>query len=307
MTGQPVTARPHPMMWHDIEGPDVLSPGAGPEDDGTCAIPGLETPQLLFDLPPAVARFARAQLAEGDPVARAEARDMLARALEGLRRCAAGGPPTVISLDRVGADALVLVDDALGEGEVAILISGTVEYQIQETLFPGLWSIRTQTALGEPIDRQLETGPVPSVVLAAATELTAERFVLPGPGSVAAGEGLMNALPLLVEIDARMQQAQPGTPNHVISLTNLPMSEADLKLLGRTIGGGEITARTRGYGATRVTSTRARHVWQVEYLNSMGQVILDTIELGGPPGSMLAAREDFEDSAERLVELLELA
>jgi hydrogenase-1 operon protein HyaF len=36
----------------------------------------------------------------------------------------------------------------------------------------------------------------------------------------------------------------------------------------------------------------------------MGSVILDTLEVGGVPVAVLAAREDFEDSAVRLAEIL---
>jgi hydrogenase-1 operon protein HyaF len=120
-------------------------------------------------------------------------------------------------------------------------------------------------------------------------------------------EGLMNIMPLLAELDDRMASLRPGMTNHVISLTNLPMTDGDLTLLGRTIGGGAIMAHTKGYGATRITATRARGVWQVEYLNAMGTVILDTLEVGGPPVALVAGQEDFEDSAERLAELLEVA
>jgi hydrogenase-1 operon protein HyaF len=37
----------------------------------------------------------------------------------------------------------------------------------------------------------------------------------------------------------------------------------------------------------------------------MGNVILDTLEVGGVPVSVLAAREDFQDSVERLGEILQ--
>ena len=51
-------------------------------------------------------------------------------------------------------------------------------------------------------------------------------------------------------------------------------------------------------------ATGLRHVWAVQYVNGMGNVILDTLEVGGVPVSVLAAKEDFEDSAERLAEIL---
>ena len=51
--------------------------------------------------------------------------------------------------------------------------------------------------------------------------------------------------------------------------------------------------------------TGLRHVWAVQYINSMGAVILDTLEVGSVPVAVLAAPEDFEDSAERLAEILQ--
>jgi hydrogenase-1 operon protein HyaF len=63
--------------------------------------------------------------------------------------------------------------------------------------------------------------------------------------------------------------------------------------------------RSGGYGSSRVFATGLRHVWAVQYVNGMGSVILDTLEVGGVPVSVLAAREDFEDSSERLAEVLE--
>jgi hydrogenase-1 operon protein HyaF len=54
-----------------------------------------------------------------------------------------------------------------------------------------------------------------------------------------------------------------------------------------------------------VFATGLRHVWAVQYVNGMGSVILDTLEVGGVPVSVLAAKEDFEDSAERLAEILQ--
>jgi hydrogenase-1 operon protein HyaF len=169
-----------------------------------------------------------------------------------------------------------------------------------------LWDVRTFSSDGAVLDRHLEVGPIPLVVEAAARDLTVERYIMPKPEDHA-GQELMNVMPLLFEIDARMQDLRPSVTNHVISLTNLPMTDGDLALLGKTIGGGEIRAFSKGYGATRITSTRARGVWQVEYLNAMGTVILDTIEIGGPPAALLAAQEDFEDSCERLIELLEVS
>ena len=76
-------------------------------------------------------------------------------------------------------------------------------------------------------------------------------------------------------------------------------------MLTSVLGQIPLVIRSGGYGSSRVFATGLKHVWAVQYINSMGNVILDTLEIGGVPVSVLAAREDFEDSAERLGEILE--
>jgi hypothetical protein len=52
-------------------------------------------------------------------------------------------------------------------------------------------------------------------------------------------------------------------------------------------------------------ATAFHRVWAVQYLNSMGAVILDTVEIGDVPTAACAAKEDFEDSAIRLRHILQ--
>mgnify|MGYP000724044400 FL=1 len=59
---------------------------------------------------------------------------------------------------------------------------------------------------------------------------------------------------------------------------------------------------SRGYGNCRITSTRLRNTWWVQYFNSMDHLILNTIEVTSVPEVALAAPEDFADSVERLAE-----
>ena len=60
-----------------------------------------------------------------------------------------------------------------------------------------------------------------------------------------------------------------------------------------------------GFGNCKLMATTVRHVWAVQYLNAMGNTILDTLEIGRIPDAALAAPEDFEDSARRLDQILE--
>jgi hydrogenase-1 operon protein HyaF len=47
------------------------------------------------------------------------------------------------------------------------------------------------------------------------------------------------------------------------------------------------------------------HCWRVVYYNSQDVVILNTVEIGDLPEVAQAAREDLEDSHERLAEVLQ--
>ncbi len=115
----------------------------------------------------------------------------------------------------------------------------------------------------------------------------------------------MNAPSLLHELQERSARYQPGAENHVINFTLLPLTDVDSQVLTAVLGQIPLVIRSGGYGSSRVFATGLRHVWAVQYVNGMGNVILDTLEVGGVPVSVLAAREDFEDSAERLAEILE--
>jgi hydrogenase-1 operon protein HyaF len=83
------------------------------------------------------------------------------------------------------------------------------------------------------------------------------------------------------------------------------MNEVDMAFLKQTLNLGPVQAVSRGYGTCRVTLAGQRHVWSVQYLNAMDIIILDTLEVGDVPVSLCAADEDFQDSAERLGEILE--
>jgi hydrogenase-1 operon protein HyaF len=97
----------------------------------------------------------------------------------------------------------------------------------------------------------------------------------------------------------------PDVDNHVVSLSLLPLNEADSVCLARALGAGPITAESRGYGVCRVTATARRRIWAVQYFNVMDTLILDTLEVGGVPTSLIAAPTDLEDSGGRLSELLD--
>jgi hydrogenase-1 operon protein HyaF len=83
------------------------------------------------------------------------------------------------------------------------------------------------------------------------------------------------------------------------------MSPVDMTFLQESVGNGPIQLTSRGYGTCRVLATGVRNVWSVQFFNAMDTIILDTLEVGGVPAVARAADEDFEDSAERLQEIIE--
>jgi hydrogenase-1 operon protein HyaF len=115
----------------------------------------------------------------------------------------------------------------------------------------------------------------------------------------------MNAESLLKEIRARAREFTPGQTPHVINMSLLPVSPEDVAFVNRSLGTGPVTMLSRGYGRCRITATRVRKVWLVQYFNLMDTLILNTIEITGMPEVAVAAPDDIEDTARRLEELAE--
>ena len=112
--------------------------------------------------------------------------------------------------------------------------------------------------------------------------------------------GLMNALPVLSEIGAKMQQL--GETAHVINFSLLPMNPDDMRYLDQALGQGNSGVFSRGYGKCRVMSTMLQNVWRVQYFNGMNSILLDTVEITRIPEVALASDDDLVDSLERLEE-----
>ncbi|SCB30971.1 hydrogenase-1 operon protein HyaF [Bradyrhizobium shewense] len=191
-----------------------------------------------------------------------------------------------------------LIGEVLGEGEVAGVVAlpdGSLA-QIRESVLAGIWRVRIG---GEPAHEYLEVGAIPQIVRRAATDLTSADLAIG-----AAPDGAMNVQPVLAEIRERARVWRFGMRAHVINLTSLPMSVIDLTFLQQSMGNGPVQLIFRGYGTCRVQATRIRNVWSVQFFNSTDNIILDTLEVGSVPIVALAADEDFQDSAERMQEII---
>lgn len=278
-------SRANPMIWENEEQPQGVFINAG--DDDALALLGIPAMQL-----PPLARL---------PVDFEPGPQLLDR-LEQLRqaiRDAATGRHSDQRIDMAELDqqSRQALQEMLGEGEVSgeVALDG-VTYTITESVLTGIWRIS-----GSDATEWLEVALVPAVITRAADSLRPAPVALPP-----ALPGLMNGLPVLAEINEHAANWQEGSaPNRVLNFSLLPMSPQDQALLIDVLGRADLVLNSGGYGNCRVMATRVRHVWAVQYVNGMGHTILDTIEIGRVPDAAVAAREDFEDSAERLDEILE--
>lgn len=277
------TTRPFPI-------PVVtLGPGSQPES---------EAPEFL-PMPHDMSVYQAPALPEPEAFAgRTGALTALHAALDALQQALAGEPVEAIELGTLNAADRTLLNQVLGEGEVAAQVQGRDGIQAQESVFAGVWRV-LQMADGVVVHDTLEIGAFPQAVAAA----SAGTLVPPLPAPLP--DGVMNAPAILEELRDRARTCQPGQPSHVMNLTLLPLTPADSELLQGQLGEGRVQVLSRGYGNCRIVDTRCRNVWRVTYFNSTDIIILDTLEVGGMPEVACAAREDLACSAERLAEVLQ--
>lgn len=224
---------------------------------------------------------------------------VLHQALGAVQRHLAGEVVAPIDLGALSAADLALVNQVLGEGEVAAQVTGSDGIQAQESVFAGVWRVLHLAHDGVVRDT-LEVGTFP---LAIAQAAHSEGRPLP-PLPAIAPPGTMNAPAVLEELRDRSRTWRPGQAAHVVNLSLLPLTPGDSEYFEQQLGRGRVMVLSRGYGNCRVVDTRAAGIWRVTYFNSQDMIILDTLEVGSVPEVACAARQDLEDSAERLGEVL---
>lgn len=269
----------------------AFGPGSQPEDETLDFLP-MPRAMHTFDAP----RLPEPQ----DFTTHPGAIGALRVALDALQRSLAGAGTAPIDLHQLSTDDRALINQVLGEGEVAAQVAGPLALRAQESVYAGLW--RVLVLDGEsPVRDTLEIGPFPRGIAQAASERAQAMLPLPAPLPA----GTMNAPAVLEELRERAAAWQPGTPAHVVNLSLLPVTPGDSELFEAVLGRGPVAILSRGYGNCRIVSTGVRDIWRVTYFNSQDMIILDTLEVGGVPEVACAAREDLEDSAERLTEVLQ--
>ncbi|MCG2575589.1 hydrogenase expression/formation protein [Dechloromonas sp. XY25] len=280
----PSTMRPFPIS--------VVAMGPGSQ--------GEEAPDYL-PMPKGMDTFHQPRLPDNaSPEAIAQAARLLGLFLEGASQAGMAGGAR---LDLLGLEAGVrdVINQSMGFGEVSAFTTAPEHWRVQETAFAGIWRVLKVADDGAMIVDRLETGAIPEVLTDAMQRTAAGE--LPAPDYPA---GCMNAQALVEEIRMQAAAYRAGQSAHIINLSLLPVSDADLDTLYGWLGHREVSLLSRGYGNCRITSTRLKNVWWVQYFNSMDALILNSIEVIGMPDVALAADEDFADSVERLNEYLDM-
>lgn len=208
---------------------------------------------------------------------------------------------SAIDLYHLDAPNLELINQILGEGEVSIVMHGAYSIRFQESVLAGVWRMQSVDANQQVISDQLEVAAIPSAIRHN-TFHNAQAHLNADPQNIP--DGIMNALPLISELNDNITHHQNGDEAHVINLSLLPQTEQDLAYLAQLLGHGSVTILSRGYGNCRITSSHTRNVWWVQYFNSQDSLILNTLEVTDVPVVACAAAEDIADSHERLREII---
>ena len=280
----PNSLRPFPIS--------VVTMGPGSQDE--------EPPEYLA-MPQGMATFSAPRLPDdAPPDLVAEAARLIGDFMDKAAVLGFAGGAALNLLD-LGSAVRDVINPSLGFGEVSAFTTAPAHWRVQETSFAGLWRVLKVAEDGCIVIDRLEVNAIPNVLTDSMRLCTTPELAAPSYP-----EGVMNAPALVEEIRLQAADWKPGDNAHVINLTLLPVSDADLDTLYGWLGHREVSILSRGYGNCRITSTRLRNVWWVQYFNSMDTLILNSIEVVGMPEVALAADEDFTDSLERLREYLDL-
>ena len=227
---------------------------------------------------------------------------VLDQVLAVLQAAIRGESVAPVDLSGLGAADRQIVNQALGEGEVGAQVAdgqGSALVQVQESVFAGVWRVIERLPDGGLQDR-IEVGAIPEVLKTCARQDGASGH----RPTARLPEGVMNAPTLLQELHDQRQQWRVGQSAHLVNLSLLPLSPADMACLEEQLGTGRVVILSRGYGNCRISSTRVPNTWRVVYYNSQDAMILNSIEVVDMPEVACAAPEDLVDSEQRLREVM---
>jgi hydrogenase-1 operon protein HyaF len=272
----------------------VVGPGSQPTGSDGDAI-------TYMDMPSDMSTFVAPVMPEPQDVLPMDgAREAMSWLQSALDDYKAGGDPVLADLGALDEESRDVVNQILDEGEVSVVCDGDVRARTQESILAGVWRTLFFDGDDRVVCDLLEVAEVPKVV-----DFAAEHSAAVDTAAEGVGSELANALPILVELRSHHEIYTAGGAPHSINLTLLPLSEPELEFIDQRLGRGPIDILSRAYGKCEVISTQTAGIWWVRYYNSMGVLILNTLEVVDVPGVVKAAPEDISDSAERLKQILE--
>ena len=116
---------------------------------------------------------------------------------------------------------------------------------------------------------------------------------------------LMNAVPILYEIQKALEDFIKTGQNHIIYTNKIPLSEEDKEFLLDVLGEGSIKIEyksKREYITFKETSLIG--VWLGVVYDVERKPILEILEINSFPFMLQAPKEDMEDSIKRLKDIL---
>ncbi|NBZ88267.1 hydrogenase expression/formation protein [Stagnihabitans tardus] len=270
--------------------PTGFGPGSQPDPEG----------ELQYMPMPSGMRTYSPHIPEVAEEGMAEALALLAEISAACAIAAQGGPGAEFDLSPLSPPARRIMADALGSGEVSMKLRGLPAILVQESVFAGVWMLVAAATPTTPAIDRVEVAPLPRLALS-----RAHIPHKPAVGVLAKRlPGLANGPSILAELIDRSARHKPGGL-HVVNLTLLPHTPEDLDYLSEALGEGALTLLSRGYGNCRITALSLPHLWRVQFYNSMDTLILDTFEITDTPETALAALEDLNDSAARILDVIE--
>ncbi len=277
----------------------MIGPGSQPADSDGAEI-------SFMNLPSGMSTFESPILPEPDEIGDVTAAMEIASEIQQvLANYSNGDKARTFELGRLDSENIRFINQLAGDGEVSIQCRGALNVEIQESVLAGVWRCHYLDENKKIIRDTLEIGAIPAII----SELTffeaKDNFDVT---QLQIPEDVYNAPPLLTEISDKLNECLYDThiPEHIINLSLLPHTEADIHFLAETLGVGNTIILSRGYGNCRISSTQTRYVWWVQYFNSQDTLILNTLEISKVPRVALASEEDLHDSADRLDEILSL-
>ena len=207
--------------------------------------------------------------------------------------------PLLANLSALDAECRELVNQILGEGEVSVTYNGAFRARTQEAVLAGVWRTIYLDQDERILFDILEVADAPHIL-----RLPDGRHRPVDARMDDATTGVINALPILVELRSHCAQYTKTSTTHVINLTLLPLSDDDVEFLDTRLGRGPVDSLSRAYGRCQVSSTLTPNIWWVRYYNSMGTLILNMLEVIDVPAVICAAPEDLRDSLDRLQDIL---